>query len=253
MIGIRLTGNISATVFAKTLASFVDLINDVDSTVSKQSRGRLRWDLTTLKKSSPAIVEFAPVLGTKTKEYAELVQLSILDGLDKLSERPEQPEHYSYSALENARCIAEQAKKIKGLAIYSEARQTLVDQRVFNNVGYLIASSTISLGSIRGSLDAITVHDGHEFRIWPPMKNRAVTCRFTKSMLADVARHLKKEVEVFGEIRRNAAGEPFLANVHEFSALKPVRFPGIQEMSGLLADTYSGLSLKDYMNELRNG
>jgi len=253
MIGIRFTGKVSAAVFTKSLNSFFDLISDVERAVSKQSRGSLGWDLITLSKNSPAIVEYAPVLRSKTKDYAERVQFSILDGLDKLSERPEQPENYSYSALENARSIAEQAKKLKGLAIYSEARQSFVDQRLFNNVGYLIATGTVSLGSIRGSLDAITVHDGHEFRIWPSMMKQAVTCRFNKSMLSEVARHLKHEVEVFGEVHRNAQGDPFLVNVHEFTALKPIKFPGIHEMSGLLGDLYSGLSLREHMDELRNG
>jgi len=253
MIGIRFTGKVSAGVFTKSLNNFYDLINDVERAVSKQSRGSLGWDLAALSKNSPAIVEYAPVLRSKTKDYAEKVQFSILDGLDRLSERPEHPENYSYSALENARNIAEQSRKVKGLVIYSEAHQSLVDQRLFNNVEYLIATGTVSLGSIRGSLDAITVHDGHEFRIWPAVTKQAVTCRFKKSMLAQVARHLKQEVEVFGEVHRNAQGEPFLVNVHEFTALKPIGFPGIQEMSGLLSDLYSGVSLKEHMDELRNG
>jgi hypothetical protein len=254
MIGIRLTGkNISADVFAKSIISVVDLISAVDCAVSKNSRGSIRWELLTLRKSSPAIIEFAAVSRSKTENFAEAVQFSILNGLDKLTERPEQPENYSYSALEKARSIAEQAKKLKGLAIYSEERESFVDQRLFNNIGYLIASGTVSLGSVRGSLDAITVHDGHEFRIWPPMTTHAVTCRFKKSMLPEVARHLKHQVEVFGEVHRNVQGEPFLVNVHEFTALKSSKFPGIQEMSGLLSDFYSGLSLKEHMDELRNG
>lgn len=254
MIGIRLTGKtISAAVFAKCLASFVDLISDVDRAVSKQPRGSIRWELQRLQKNSPAIVEFAAIPKSKTTDYIHAVQLSILDGLDQLAERPEQPESYSYSALESTRNIAEQAKKLTRLTIYSDARHSFVDQRVLNNIGYLVASGTVSLGSIGGSLDAITVHDGHEFRVWPSMTKRAVTCRFKKSMLPAVARHLKHEVEVFGEIHRNAAGEPFLVEVTEFTALKPAKFAGILEMSGLLRDVYSGVSLTEYMDELRNG
>src|SRR5437870_984829 len=132
MIGIRLTGkSISASVFIKSIASFVDLISDVDCAISKRPRGSIRWELLTLRKSSPAIVEFAAVSRSKTQDYVEAVQLSVLDGLDKLSEVPEQPEHYSYSALEKARSIAEQAQKLAGLSIYFEGRQSFVDQRVF--------------------------------------------------------------------------------------------------------------------------
>lgn len=254
MIGIRLTGKtISATTFARCVANFVDLISDVDRAVSKQPRGSIRWELQRLQKSSPAIVEFAAISMSKTTDYIHAVQLSILDGIDKLAEGPEQPESYSYSALESTRNMAEQAKKLTGLTVYSDARQSFVDQRVLNNIGYLVTSGTVSLGSISGSLDAITVHDGHEFRVWPSMTKRAVTCRFKKSMLPAVARHLKHEVEVFGQIHRNAAGEPLLVDVTEFNAMKPVEFTGIRETSGLLRDVYSGVSLTEYMDELRNG
>jgi hypothetical protein len=253
MIGIRLAGNITAPVFARSLANFVDLITDVDCAVSRQSRGSIRWDLATLSKNGPAVVEFVPVSRSKGEDYIDAVQVSILDGLDKLSEGPEQPEHYSYSALESARDIAEQSKKLTGMAIYSERRQSFIDQRLFNNIGYLIASGTVSLGSVRGSLDAITVHDGHEFRVWQSTTKQPVTCRFKKSMLADVARHLKQEVEVFGEVHRNSTGEAFLVNVQEFIPLKTAGFPAIRETSGLLEDLYRGVSLREHMDELRNG
>jgi hypothetical protein len=253
MIGIRLTSNITAAVFSKSIASFVDLINDVDSAISQNSRGSIRWDLRTLRKASPAIVEFAPVSRSKGKDYTDAVQMSILSGLDKLSERPEQPEHYSYSALEKTRVIAEQAQKLKALSIYSETHECFVDQRVFNNVGYLIDSGTVSLGSVRGNLEAITVHDGYEFRIWPPETKRPVTCRFRKSILPEVGRNLKREVEVFGDIHRNSAGDPFLVIVHEFTAIRRIAFAPIMELSGLLRDMYSDVSLEKYMDELRNG
>src|ERR1700685_4459930 len=108
MIGIRLTGkNISAAVFTKSLASFFDLITDVDCAVSRQTRGSIRWELLTLRKSSPAVVEFIAVPKSKAEDNSGAVELSVLEGLDKLSERPEQPEHYSYTALEKAREMAE--------------------------------------------------------------------------------------------------------------------------------------------------
>jgi hypothetical protein len=74
MIGIRLTGkNISADVFTKSLANFLDLISNIDCAVSKQSKGSIRWELLTLRKSSPAIVEFAAVPRSKANDYAQVV------------------------------------------------------------------------------------------------------------------------------------------------------------------------------------
>jgi len=81
-----------------------------------------------------------------------------------------------------------------------------------------------------------------------------VTCRFTKEKLPEVIKHLKQQVEVFGELHRNPKGEPVLMNVEEFIPLEPSQVsPTVEEMSGLVVDLYNGKPLKEYLEELRNG
>jgi hypothetical protein len=257
MIGIQISGKndrLLATAFIRSLNNFLELVKDIDSIISRQPRGSVRWEVVALQKSSPALVELAGVSRVKTMDYVPAIQQTVIDGIEQLTDRPEQPQFYSYSALKKVRSMAEQAKHVKSLSIFTDSRRAYLTPRVFNNVEYIIGTGSRSLGSVRGSLDAITVHTGHEFRIWSPKTKRPITCKFERTMLPEVIDHLKQQVEVVGELHRNQKGEPILMNVREFVPLEPAKtVPTLEEMSGLVPDLYGGQSLKHYLDELRNG
>ena len=72
--------------------------------------------------------------------------------------------------------------------------------------------------------------------------------------MPEVLALVKRAVEVFGELRRNARGEPVYMTVQDFVALEgPAQLPSIKDMSGLIDDLYEGRSLRDHMDDLRNG
>ena len=140
------------------------------------------------------------------------------------------------------------------MSVFTGDRKILLDKRVVNNIDYIMGEGSKSLGSVRGSLDALMVHSGHEFRIWSPKRARPITCRFKRDMLPEVVAHIKQEVEVVGELHRNQKGEPVLMYVHDFLPMEAAKTsPGIEEMSGFIPDLYGGKSLKDYLDDLRNG
>jgi hypothetical protein len=150
--------------------------------------------------------------------------------------------------------MADQSKHLMWMTVFAGTRRTLLTDRISNNVAYLITSGSKSLASVRGSLDAIIVHSGYEFRIWSPKWKRPTVCHFDRSILDDVSAHLKQEVEVIGELHRNQEGEPVRMNVEKFIPLAAaVTTPRISEMRGALSGIYGGKSLKGYLEELRNG
>ena len=257
MIGIQLAGKndrISATIFGRSFNNFLSLLKDVDSMLSRQSSGTVRWELTTLKKESPVLIELSGVSRIKGMDYSQAIQESVVDGLEQLMEKPEQPQFYSYSGMMTAQRMAEQARHLKWISVFTGNRRTVLDERLFTRVEYLTASGSKSLGSIRGSLDAINVHSGHEFRVWSPKWRRPIVCRFDRSMLPELTAHLKQQVEVIGELNRNPKGEPVVMNVQEFMPLEPITTsPRIEDMTGMLSNLYGGKTLGSYLDELRNG
>ncbi len=257
MIGIQLAGKndrISATVFGRAFSSFLDLLKDVDSMVSRKRGGAVRWEIATLKKESPALIEVVGISKTKEMDYSQAIQESLIEGLEQLKQRPEQPKFYSYSGLVRAQRMAEQAARLAWMSVFAGSRRTFLDDTIYKHVEYLTASGSKSLGSVRGSLDAIIVHRGHEFRVWSPKWKRPIVCHFDRQILGEVTAHLKQEVEVIGELKRNREGEPILMDVQEFIPLEPAATtPRIEDMRGLLSDLYGGKTLGAYLDELRNG
>ncbi len=257
MIGIQLAGKndrISATVFGRAFGNFLDLLRDVDSMLSHRRRPTVRWEIATLKKESPALIEVVGVSRVSGMDYSQAIQESLIEGLEQLKQRPEQPQFYSYSGLVRAQRMAVQASHLAWMSVFDGSRRTFVDQALYNHVEFLTATGSKSLGSVRGSLDAIIVHRGHEFRVWSAKWKRPIVCRFDKSMLDDVAAHLKQEVEVIGELQRNREGEPILMNVEQFMPLEPITTkPSIHDLRGLISDIYGGKTLGGYLDELRNG
>lgn len=258
-IGIEISGKddrITPQVFLRTLSSFMDLVRDIDSAVSRRTTGSVRWEVSLLSKNSPAQFAIDGKSKLRQGDFTTTVQYSVVNGVYVLSERPEQPEYYSYSALKSLRNITVQAGRISSIKLYDNSQSVEVTQQVRNNVEYLLGSGSVSLGSVRGRLDAITVHSGNEFRIWPTKgtSKKPVACRFRKSQFQKVIEHITGEVEVFGRLRRNAKGIPVYIAVQDFTPLeKPTYTPTIEEVSGLVKNLYGGGSLQDYLKELRNG
>jgi hypothetical protein len=255
-ISVQIAGkndSIPADVFLSTLEDLMSVIRDVDSAVSGRTQGSIRWGIAALQKNSPALVEFRGVSKLPKGDFTSTVQLSVVGGLDVLTREPRSPQYYSYSALTKVRRIAVKAKRMSGITIFSQDQTVTMSQTVVSNIDYLIGSGSVALGSIRGSLDSVTVHHGNEFRIWTEGESRPVTCRFRQSILGEVVRHLKSDVEVFGELRRNSRGEPIYMSVEEFFPVTPLGdLPSIEKMSGLVKNLYGGLSLKEHLAELRD-
>jgi hypothetical protein len=258
-IGIELAGqgdHLPPNVFLRALSYFMELVRDVDSSVSNRATGSVRWEISKLSKNSPAQFAIDGKSRLRQGDFTTTIQYSVVNGVYVLNERPEQPEFYSYSALQNLRNLTIQAGKLSVVQIFDDSQHIEITTKVRNNVEYLIGSGSTSLGSVRGTLDAITVHSGNEFRIWPTkgLKSKPVACRFRKNDLPKVIKHIKGEVEVFGRLRRNPKGIPVFMAVHDFVPLEPPTYsPTIEEMSGLVKDLYGGGTLQEYLKEIRNG
>ena len=64
--------------------------------------------------------------------------------------------------------------------------------------------------------------------------------------------HIKKVV-VYGLVKWNVLGHPISVAVEGMDRRELDHEPTIEEMSGLVEDFTEGMSLKDYLEDLRNG
>lgn len=248
------TEAIPAVSFVVALENFWDLLHEVDTSISGRRFGSIRWDIVTLHKQSPAKIGFQGHPTRKKIDFVSSVQRNVVNGIAQLATSPEPPQYYSHGALRRLLKIAKQHKRLEGISVSTAELTVSINRAVLRNVEFLLGGGSKSLGSITGSLDALTLHSGTEFRIWSERYPRPIACRFKQAQYDKVLTCLKQPVIVWGQITRNAKGYPVFVQVDDFEpAGDPGRLPSIRAMSGFLHDVTEGKTLKEYMETLRDG
>jgi hypothetical protein len=248
---------ISVRQFLYSIRNLVGILEDLDASISKNKFGSVRWEVAVLSKKSPALIGVEGIRrSSKLPDSTPIVEREMLRGLNNLSKSPERGEYYSDSALEKIRNVAAQAKSIGPLKVYTNGgtkKETFINESTFDNIEELIGVKYKGFGSVVGSLDAITVHNRNEFRIWDENTGKSVTCLFGSDMLKKVKDLLREKVLVYGEVYSNQRGEPVSIVVDGMECKTPQNeLPTIKEMSGLVKDMYEGKTLKEYLEDIKN-
>jgi hypothetical protein len=89
--------------------------------------------------------------------------------------------------------------------------------------------------------------------VWSETTGKPVTCRFDEQLFDRVRDALRRRIAVHGLVKWNALGHPISVAVEGMETIEPQREMTIEEVSGAVEDFTGGLSLEDYLEELRNG
>ncbi len=241
--------------FIDSLNNFLSVLRDLDATISHDQRGNTIWEVVSLKNTAP-VVGVAPRLKAANRpDTSQIVEEQLLTNAKSLSSNGDRNQYFSDSALASLEKLAQRTPKLGPMAIYINGTGKIKDEAnisegTLKNVRQLTSVRYSAYGSLVGSLDAITVHKGNEFRVWDETTKKPVRCKFEEKDLEHVKSLLKSRVRVSGVIQSNSAGTPIVINLEDLEPLAKRELPSIEEMSGLVEDFTAGKSLKDYMEEL---
>jgi hypothetical protein len=253
---------IALSVFIEALQNFLHALKDVDATLSQNVNGSLVWNVVRLEKNSPPLVGVAahqkPSFAKGGHPDLSLrVESELIENARRLATTGERSELLSDAALKRLENLAKKTPSIGPIAIFQSnngpsapKNETQITAQTLENVKRLTSVRYSAYGSIKGSLDAISVHRAHEFRVWDEKTNKPVTCKFNPSELDSVKALLKSRVTVVGTLTSNSAGNPISISAEEIFSTPKRQLPTIAEMSGLVKDFTDGKSLKEYMEEL---
>ena len=254
-------GSIKPGNLVKSLTHSYEIVRELDASVTDDPKGGVDWGIDRIKKESPLEVAFTGAART-TDSASPMgeIQTALIAGLNGLSvdtEEPKRPQHFSDKALRAVQKLADLGKSgdMENIEWFTSRHDKApITEITSRSVRLLIDAVFESQGSIVGSLDSITVHKSHEFRVWDEFTGRAVTCKFRKDMLDQVKESLKRRVLVYGTVKRNAQSLPVSIVVSGIEAqLDESQLPTIQEMSGLVDDLTEGATLKEHLEDLRGG
>src|SRR6266542_5001977 len=244
--------------FVQAIKGFVRLLRELDASVSTDPHGSATWEIISLTKSSPAVIGFKANPRKQReprKDYVETIRQDCVVGLDLLSKKPERLRSYTDRALERTELLAKlrSTDRFDEIRVMADRADASVGVATLANIQTIKGPTYESSGSVVGTLEAVSVHNAFEFRIWSETTGKPVTCRFDETMFDKVREALRRTVVVHGLVKWNALGHPISIAVEGMEIVEPPREMTIEEVSGAVEDFTEGLSLADYLEELRNG
>lgn len=253
---------ISLSVFIEALQNFLHALKDIDATLSQNINGSLIWNIVKLEKNSPPLVGVAPhqkpaFAKAGHPDLSQRVEQELIDSARRLATTGDRSDMLSDAALKRLERLASKTPSIGPMAVFqtnngptSPKNETQITPTTLENVKRLTGVRYTAYGSVKGSLDAISVHKAYEFRVWDEKTRKPVTCKFSPSEIERVKALLKSRVTVVGTLTSNSAGNPISILVEDILPSPKRELPTIAEMSGLVKDFTDGKTLKEYMEEL---
>jgi hypothetical protein len=240
--------------FVRATGNFLGLLQEVDSSVAERKAGNLRWRVTSLQNNPSPIIGVTPLLRRAVNDTSARVEHEVISNVLSLTERGERNRFLSDAALTRVENLAKTAPKIGGSSIYTDVKNsvtlTTITVKTLSQVQDLTNPRSVSFGTVIGSLDTISVHQGLEFRVWDEDTKRPVRCYLQAKQKAQAMELLGARVLVTGMMKADGYGRPLSMTVEAFDSVSsPISLPTIDEMRGSIPDFTGGLSLKEFFED----
>ena len=252
--------NVELEEFSSATQNFLGLLQEVDSSIAERKTGNLRWGIRTLRESPTPLIGVTPIVRRPHRrrvyqDTSERVEREIINNVTAITDRGERNKFLSDAALLKVERIAKMAPKIGASSIYTSHDdtinlRTIVTVKTLDQVKDLTNPRSISFGTLVGSLETISVHNGFEFRVWDDDTKRPVRCFLDVKQSAKAIDMLGVRVVVTGMMKADRHGRPISMTVEDFNPVtESAQLPTIEEMRGLVPDFTGGRSLKEFFEE----
>lgn len=242
---------VSASSFIRALDQAHGLLEEIDRTMSG-GRYSLTWFIGGVGNPRPW-VEFVPELLDGARDIRSEVIGAAIDGLEAISRGPTTPAFFSEEALERAKGLASiLGRDVATIRVLADHRDVEINQTIAAHVEALLGKRYEDIGSVEGSLEAISVHGRRYFNVYDALTGRRVECAFEPDMQEKAAHALGKRVWVRGLVSYTAQGKPLSVRVMQFEEFPPREvLPSTATMQGLV-DLTDGIDSVEHVRRLRD-
>jgi hypothetical protein len=236
--------------FSAAVGEWVGLLYDLERVLSPTPERALTWRITQLSRGS-YMVEAEAEPTEAAVDIGPDVARSLMRG-PALIEQGERPLEYTDEMIERVRRLSSLVGDgTRGIQLIAQTiPQTFTITRLTGaKIDMVISQGYMSIGSIEGALEALSIHGRPNFTIYDAVTGRAVRCEFPIEMKRKVLGALGFKVSVHGEIKRDATGHPSaVRNIDKFRRLGIRPTVPVESLAGL----FKGLSdSRQYLAELR--
>jgi hypothetical protein len=190
------------------------------------------------------------------EETVDRAGRAFIQGLAALPTATTPPPFFSSSSLQKLRRMTARLKAVPGARLLVSNRletvRAVVDARMSETVEALMAARHEALGSITGTLEAISIHGRRVARIYPDNARAGIECLFPQALTTQVAGAFGQRVIAAGVIHRTATGDPIRLELRELTTLPNAEdLPSIDDIVGIDPDFADGLTGEDYVAQQR--
>jgi|SRR5215213_7908717 len=229
---------ITADRFRRAVDAFFDLVNEVATAVTGESK-TIDWIVSV----KPGSIDLA-ASGEPRKPSAPVTPVTrvvhaVYSGFQELAKKaPERPEYFSDTALEKTRELIrlQDGKGVSTVQIRRSRNRVTLNQKVLINIERLLGGSLAEIGAIEGKLEMVSFHGGFQAGVWESLTNRMVRCNVPSRLEPQVMTALKKRVSITGRIRYRPSGEPVSIDVEGVEIFPDAsKLPTADEVYGILS------------------
>lgn len=252
---------ISLAALDRAIRNVRRLLASYDAMLSADPRGYLRFEVESLQKSSPPSIGVRPEIVRRRSDippapvgYAADFEKHLVKGLSAFSTPTiSGPPIESPTVLKDLERLALQSTALGAIQVSIDGQSVAITETTLKNVRELTAKKYEGVGSVLGRLDVISVHSRNEIRVWDENTNRAVVCEYPESLEDKIKANLRKRVLVTGVISYNASGQPLACAVEDVEPYpESDALPTIEQVSGLIDNLRGGLSIREYIERIRD-
>ena len=246
------TPDLLAQPFLAAMGYSLEILKDLDASITMRRWPTLRWAIAYMHIGSPAVMTLKGLSPATGKDISQDVVKHYVDGLELLRQGGQVPNFFTEDALNAAKQLADLTRGNERVVIVrTPNREVKVNQRISVNVDELIKNSYNSEGSVEGVVEMVTVHDNNYFRVYDAVQDWGVPCYFRQERLEEVRNALGKRVSITGRLRSNRLGKPESVQVSGIRILGLEPLPTPSEIRGIAKGMTGGLKAEDYLREVR--
>ncbi len=237
--------------------SSLAILRELDSALSGRPRGALDWYVEDLSANGKLVAEIFST--PKTGKYEDIgpeVTHQFIRGLGVVEQEPGVPPFFSESAVANVERLAAGLGKrgAMGFGAQSTPQESVrITHQAALNAGQAIKPRFKAIGSIAGTLEAISLHNRDRFNVYEAVTGTAVRCYFERDKYLEIVRNaLGHRVRAYGVIARNARGDALRLDMRDLEILpEDSKLPTIRDIFGIAPDFTEEMTSCEYVRWLR--
>lgn len=217
---------------------FLSLIREVAGGVVGNKED-VRWIVEDVEANSLDLaLRASPARDSVPKALMADVVSAVARGLERIEREAYRPPYFSDAALQQADELAKlRGRGVTRIQVKAAVAEATVTTRTVADVEEVVGQTITAIGTIEGTLEAVTVHGDRVFYVYDPLTGHKTRCDFGYRIpAAQVGQAVEHRVAVTGEIRYRENGALVGIRVEEFRVLEDAsELPNADDVLGILA------------------